>query len=212
MTTHSSIFNSLFNSDGPLEFREPSLASKIERQKGGEIFIPSYPLDVYSWQLSKPKKSPTMYRNIIAWYLKAAGLTGREIGEFLSISASRANQIALRTQKQIFKEYGSIANMGLLTKPEKQELEGEILAAHMFRGVRREMIAAEYALDRCIEQDLFVSSGALRIGRERYMAAYDKVAGTRCPCRYCTIFTKEDMGPYWTKDSEGKADDENKSA
>ncbi len=41
MTRHGSIFNSIFRSDGPLEFREPSLASKIEREKGGEIVIPS---------------------------------------------------------------------------------------------------------------------------------------------------------------------------
>lgn len=202
MATHSTIFNSLFSADGPLEFRKPTQASKIERQKGGEIAIPSFPTDVYSWRLNKPKKSPTMYRNVIAWYLKAAGLTGREIGEYLSISASRASQIALRTQKQIFSSHGSIANMEMLARTEK--LEGELLAAHMLQGMRREMMAAEYAIDRCFEQDMFVVSGALRIGRERYSAAYDKVAGTRCPCRYCAIFKHEELGTYWSEESNGK--------
>lgn len=201
MPAHSSIFNNLFCADGQLEFREPTVASKVERQKGGEIFIPSFPTDVYSWQLNKPKKSPVMYRNVIAWYLKAAGLTGREIGEFLSISPSRANQIALRTQKQIFSSHGNIANMEMLAKSEK--LEGEILAAHMLRGMRREMMAAEYALDRCFEQDSFVVSGALRIGRERYSKAYEKVAGTRCVCRYCAIFKHEELGAYWSEKSNG---------
>lgn len=203
MTTHSKIFNSLFSADGPLEFREPTLARKIEREKGGDIFMPSFPTDFHSWHLKKSKESPTMYRNIIAWYLKAAGLTGKEIGDFLSISASRANQIALRTQKQIFDTHGTISNMEILAKSEK--LDGEIKAAHMLRGMRQEMIAAEYALFRCIQQDSFVVSGALRIGRERYSAAYDKVAGTRCPCRYCAIFKNEEQGPYWSEDSNGKS-------
>ena len=199
MTTRSKTFNSLFGADGALEFREPVLARKSEREKGEDIIMPSFPADFHLWNLKKPKESPTIYRNIIAWYLKAAGLTGKEIGDFLSISASRANQLALRTQKQIFDTYGSIANMEMLAKSER--LDGEIKAAHMLRGMRQEMIACEYALFRCIEQDLFVVSAALRIGRERYSAAYKKVAGTRCPCRYCAIFKNEEQVPYWSEES-----------
>ena len=199
MPSHSTVFNTLFGNGAPLEFVEPKLASSIERKGGEELLLPKYPTEVYSWQVKRPKKSPTLYRNIIAWYLKAAGLTGREIGDFLSISASRANQLALRTQKQIFDAPWNIANMTMLSKNAGVELTGELLDAHLLRGVRREMIAAEYSLDRCIEQDTYAISAALRLGRKQYVAAYDKVAGTRCPCRWCScaVFANESLGPYW---------------
>lgn len=189
------MFNAVFGIGAPLEFVEPKLARNVERERGEELLFPWRTTDVYAWTIKRPKTSPTLYRNIIAWYLKAAGLTGREIGDFLSISASRANQLALRTQMQIFDASGNIANMMILSKSEN--LKGELLAAHVLRGVRREMIAAEYSLDRCIEQDIYVISAALRIARKQYVAAYDKVVGIKCSCRYCAIFANEGLGPYW---------------
>lgn len=195
VTSHANVFNSIFVTGTPLEFVEPKLASNIERKGGEELLLPRYPIDVYSWQVKRPKRSPTLYRNVMAWYLKAAGLTGREIGDFLSISASRANQIALRTQKQIFDAPWNIAYMTMLSK--SAGLEGEVLAAHVLRGVRREMIAAEFLLDRCIEQDTYAISAALRLGRKQYAVAYDKVAGVTCPCRWCVMFANESLGPYW---------------
>lgn len=191
------MFNTLFGSGTPLEFVEPKLASNIERKGGDELLFPRYPTDAYSWQVKKPKKTPTLYRNIIAWYLKAAGLTGREIGDFLSISASRANQLALRTQKQIFDAPWNIANLTMLSKSAGMELTGELLAAHLLRGVRREMIAAEYSLDRCSEQDTYAISAALRLGRKQYVVAYDRIAGIKCPCRWCAMLAHENLQPYW---------------
>ena len=201
--THAAIFNTLFGNGALLEFVEPKLAGNIERKGGEELLLPRYPRDVYSWQVKRPKKSPTLYRNIITWYLKAAGLTGREIGNFLSISASRANQLALRTQKQIFDAQWNIANMTMLAKNADAELTGELLDAHLLRGVRREMIAAEYSLDLCIEQDTYAISAALRLGRKQYIAAYDKVVAIKCPCKWCgcAVFANESLSPYW-QDSE----------
>ena len=89
------------NKESPLEFVEPTTARIKERGQGEELLAPHYPVDVYSWGIHRPPDSPTTYRNVISWYLKAAGLTGKEIGGYLSISASRANQLALRTQKQV---------------------------------------------------------------------------------------------------------------
>lgn len=186
----------------PLEFVEPKLASNVERNGSEELLLPRYPTNVYSWQIKRPKKSPTLYRNIIAWYLKAAGLTGREIGDFLSISTSRANQLALRTQKHIFDAPWNITNMALLSKSAGMELTGDVLDAHLLRGVRREMIAAEYSFDQCIEQDTYAISAALRLGRKHYVDRCDRLAGIMCPCRWCrcAVFANDNLDPYWIYD------------
>ena len=87
----------------------------------------------------------------------------------------------------------------MLSKTTGVELAGELLDAHLLRGMRREMIAAEYSLDRCIPQDTYAISAALRLGRKKFVAAYNKVAGIRCPCRWCSsvVFANESLCPYW---------------
>lgn len=182
--------------ESPLAFIEPKTARIKERNAGEELLFPQYPDSLNLWALKRPQKSPTTYRNIIAWYLKAAGLTGKEIGSFLSISASRANQLALRTRKQVGHIPWGITDMQTLAK--SANVDGQYLAAHLLRGTRHDMITAEFCLDRCIDQDPFVVSGALRLGRAAYASAYEKLAGIVCPCRWCTGPGMEpSLAPYW---------------
>lgn len=47
-------------------------------------------------------RSPSMHRNVIVWYLKAAGFTTATIASHLSISPSRVNALALRPRKQLY--------------------------------------------------------------------------------------------------------------
>lgn len=174
-----------------LVFVEPKFSGYIQKEYDRECKDLIFPIRQENSNLRwSAKKSPTLYRNIIAWYLKAAGLTGREVGEFLSISSSRASQLAARTRAQIFRTFFDMTG---------GELAGEILEVHLLRGTRIEMIAAECALSKfCSEQNIHAVSAALRIGREQYLASYEKISGIKCSCRLCALFDHENLGPYWT--------------
>lgn len=185
-----------FPSSRPLEFLEPRLAGRDERRKGAEaLLLPTYPDYIYGSGIKRPKPSASTYRNLMAWYLRAAGLSGQEIGQFLSISPSRANQVAHRAQVQACDSALCISRMRSYAAA--TDITGDILQAHMLRAMQHEMAAAEYCLSSALPQDTYAISGALRIGRQRYLDAYAGIQGLKCPCPLCTGFRQESLAPYW---------------
>lgn len=210
------MFNSLFGAE-PLEFRKPELARSIERREHDveDLLMPAYPIheDYWMhWPIKRPKKSDkTAYRNVIAWYLKAAGLSGPEVGNFLSLSASRANHLALRSRDQIFRYVSNRDSMQAIAdqSPKLYKREPEVpesfVVAHMLRASRNEMIVAEYVLSNlCMSSDSFVVSAALRLGRKTYLASYEALGGLKCPCRWCNQGVGgASLGSYWEESKEG---------
>lgn len=213
MPNTGKMFNALFGGD-PLEFRKPAMARNLERRGHDvdKLLVASFPVNEDYWQrwpFKRPKAGETTYRNVVAWYLIAAGLSGQEAGDFLSISASRASFLARRSRNQIFNYASNREHMREIAerlpsfRREQPEVPDEFFAAHMLRAARNEMIVAEYVLSiYCGQSDLFVISGALRRGRASYMAAYEALAGLKCPCMWCNRFVDgAPLGPYW--DIEG---------
>lgn len=179
-----------------LEFHEPTLARSKEIAADLPLLFPRYPFGGVSGLRDKLKVTATTYRNLVAWYLKAAGLSGAAVGDYLSISASRANGLASRSRKALFSSPWTKESMQFIA--EQESLSDEAMAAHRLAAMRIEMMAAEQALDKCSHNaDLRVVSGALRMGRAAYSSAYDTVAGTKCTCRMCSIAPNKSLGPYW---------------
>jgi hypothetical protein len=142
-------------------------------------------------------KNTFTYRNIITWYLKAAGFSGAAVASYLSISPSRANSLALATRKKIY----SGVTIGLMKfVGVKENLSSDELSIHMFKSMRQEMRAAEDALFFCRGADLFVVSGSLRLGRAAYIAAMGPVIDLKCSCSMCK-YQSNDLTPYWVEES-----------
>jgi len=182
----------------PLQFSVPTTARIKEDVLSQDLLFPRYGDGARGFKRGKFTDSPSMYRNVITWYLKAAGLTTAAIASHLSISPSRVNALALRTRKQLYSGM-TIDLMQWSAKEKKLSLEE--LPVHMFIAMKQEMWAAENALSYCIKADCRVMSGALRLGRAAYLAAMEPVVGLKCSCDLCK-FQSSDFTPYWFEESE----------
>ncbi len=193
------------NSEASLPFLHPDVASEAERRLEAEILWPVYTRAGHPRLNVHSRRGPPSYRNILAWYLRASGMTGTEIGEFLGMSSSRANQIAQRIQSRFLSPW-NIASMVASAKSDGIP-PGRELDAHLLMATRFEMWAAEDALARCSQQDIYAVSAALRIGRERYASAYEAVAGATCACRLCGTLAdnRRDTKPYWLEEDQSAA-------
>lgn len=138
--------------------------------------------------------SASMYRNILAWYLSASGLSSSAVAAYLDISVSRANALANNARHALFRSPWSIKMMSRAARSEG--VSAEDLPRHLFHARRTEMHAAEHALAVCLPCDLHVVSGALRLGRMAYQANYAALEGGRCNCRLCQS-ADWDSSPYW---------------
>jgi DNA-binding CsgD family transcriptional regulator len=178
----------------PLKFSTPTSARTKEQMVHGRPLIFADPSG-YSpgFRYEKFADSPSMYRNVITWYLKAAGLRTGDIAAHLSISPSRVNGLAMRTRKQLFSG-NTIETMRWLAKYDK--IPPEEIPSHVFSAVKNEMWAAENALARCISADLFVTSNSLRLGRAHYLVAMEIAQGVKCSCDLCSR-APYDFTPYW---------------
>lgn len=182
----------------PLQFSRPTTARIKEDVSSQDLLFPKYGDGARGFKHGKLTDSPSMYRNVITWYLKAAGLTTATIASYLSISPSRVNALALRTRKQL---YSGITIELMQWSGKKKKLSPEELSVHMFVAMKNEMWAAEHALSYCNKADCRVRSGALRLGRAAYVAAMDPVVGLKCSCDMCK-FQSSDFTPYWVEESE----------
>lgn len=146
----------------------------------------------------KIKDSESLYRNIIAWYLKAAGVKTTEIAKHLSISESRVKSLANRTKKQLYRGYNSIEHCAQEMKLDKKQGSFDETKAnrHLLSAALSEMQSAEYGLSMSIKADLLFVSKSLTIGRDAYMAQFNEIFGTKCNCRYCQIGLHE-INPFW---------------
>ena len=180
-----------------LQFSVPSSARIKEDVLSQDLLFPRYGDGARGFKHGKLTDSPSMYRNVIAWYLKAAGLTTATIASHLSISPSRVNALALRTRKQLYSGI-TVALMEWTGKEKK--LSPEELPVHMFVAMKDEMWAAEHALFFC-KTDVRVVSGALRLGRAAYLAAMESIVGLKCSCDLCKL-QSSDFTPYWVEESE----------
>ena len=181
-----------------LRFSSPATARIKEDVQSHDLLFPYYGDGTITFNHQKFTDSPSMYRNVITWYFKAAGLTTATIASHLSISPSRVNALALRTRKQLYSGL-SIELMHWAAK-EKSLSPGEI-PVHVFAAIKSEMRAAEHALSHCYKGDCRVVSGALRLGRAAYVAAMEPVIGLKCSCDLCKLQSAE-FAPYWGNETE----------
>lgn len=181
-----------------LQFSVPTTARVKEDALSRDLLFPRYGDGARGFKHGKLTDSPSMYRNVITWYLKAAGLTTATIASHLSISPSRVNALALRTRKQLYS--GITIELMQWTGKEKK-LSPEELPVHMFVAMKNEMWAAEHALAYCNKADCRVLSGALRLGRSAYLAAMESIVGLKCSCDICKL-QSSDFTPYWVDEAE----------
>lgn len=181
-----------------LQFSVPTTARIKEDVSGQDLLFPRYGDGARGFKHDKLTDNPSMYRNVIIWYLKAAGLTTATIASHLSISPSRVNALALRTRKQLYSGV-SIELMQWVGKEKK--LSTDELPVHMFSATKNEMWAAEHALYFCNSADWRVVSGALRLGRAAYVAAMEPIVGLKCSCDMCKL-QSSDFTPYWVEETE----------
>lgn len=168
-----------------LQFVKPTTARLKQYDQPDELLFPSGSWFVLSLQQKRLLGGASAYRNVLAWYLRAADISSKEIANHLSISRSRANAIALKTQKAFYNGPWTIAAMEGYAST--NALQNNQLQAHMVVARRVEMNAAESILDRCLHADWFAVSASLRIGRAAFQAALDSLGGEKCNCRMCVL-------------------------
>ncbi len=178
-----------------LEFVQPATAKLKAQPFQPEKWLHAHYSDVVlnAGQLLK-LATPSAYRNVLAWYLRAAGLPTADIANHLSISPSRVNAVALHAQKSFYKGAWNIAFM---TKEAKSlNLRNDQLASHMLLAKRDEMRIAEGVLDRCGSVSRAAISASLQLGRQAYLDAWKATAGVTCTCQMCRM-KQDGLAPYW---------------
>lgn len=188
-----------------LPFTKPTTAKAGEMQRGGaDLLFASFRCDESALTGEPLTTRKSTYRNILAWYLSAAGLASSAVAAYLDISVSRANALANTTRTALYRSPWSIRMMRSAARAEGIESLG--MAKHLFQVRRMEMHAAEHALAVCTPSDLLVVSGALRLGRGAYATELASFEGQRCACRLCKSIAR-DLSPYWedaTENSEAQ--------
>lgn len=132
-------------------------------------------------------------RNLLVWFLIAAGVRTSEVGTMFELSDSRCRQIATRAAHQHLS--------GMCTRPRSavvrklyekgmSPIERKI-GAMQYR--QEQMMAAEFLLHWYGHSAMILK--CLDIGRKSFSAAYAQVAGFRCGCRVCAGVT-EKARPY----------------
>lgn len=180
-----------------LEFIKPKAARPQDGAHGrGDLVRPVFN-DEHGGlgeQRLKGLRHETTWRNLIAWYLKAAGISTDEIATHLSLSQSRVNSLATKARKQFFDFPWSVQVAKFSAK--RDELHAQQAAAHVLRARRAEMQMAEHCLYLSSKSDLFVVSASLELGRRAYETALAATAGERCSCHLCR-FPHITLEPYW---------------
>ena len=135
--------------------------------------------DLQAQNLSKWKNMPSAYRNIVAWYLRAAGVSFKKIGVFLSLSSTRVSTLVTKVRQLVYSK-NRIRQWDIENAGAKESLSAEAFKNHALKQWHKEMVDAEYILSNLslleIEGDHFVISEALRLGRKVYSDAVERPA------------------------------------
>jgi hypothetical protein len=175
-----------------LEFKKPTVASNKGHSNGvGMLIVPVSLIrssELNANNLKKWNKMPSAYRNVIAWYLKGAGVPVKDIATFLSISSSRASALITKVRRLVYVH----STIHRLDKDfYKESVSPEVFKAHCLKQQYKEMIDAEYVLSMSslfgIQEDHYVVSEALRLGKQAYLESTEKLAGVTCDCFECSV-------------------------
>lgn len=138
-------------------------------------------------------RSPSMWRNVVALYLRAAQVPVKDIAVFLSITPSRTSAVIALARKRIY-AHRSGRRTAPFDRTGKAFSENEI-AAHYLRMDGEEMKAAEAALDAMLIGSggrIHVISAALTLGRNSFLQAQESLQGVKCPCLRCASVSTHD--------------------
>ena len=147
---------------------------------------------LFSEELSeKFRRVPSLWRNLVALYLRSAGVPTSEIASFLEISSSRVNGIVAKSRKLV----GGRASKAMRGKPTRsiflnsanQKFTKNEIAAHRLSADALCMAEAETALSRTYSVKHDVVSAAMKIGRARMTARQEAIGTEVCGCVLCTL-------------------------
>lgn len=149
-----------------------------------------HPYLVERSKLRSMAQSTSIWRNVVAMYLRGAQVPVKDIADILSITPSRTSAIISQARKRILTKAPSWHNKPPVSR-RGAEFTPEEIAAHRLWMDEIEMIAAESALsamfDAGNDQRVFVISLALTRGRERFKSARASVNGVVCTCLTCEL-------------------------
>lgn len=138
-------------------------------------------------------QSPSMWRNVVALYLRAAQVPVKDIAVFLSITPSRTSAVIALARKRIY-AHRSARRAAPFDRAGTAFSEDEI-TAHFLRMDGEEMKAAEAALDAMLIGSggrIHVISSALTLGQTSFLQAQESLQGAKCPCPWCATATTHD--------------------
>jgi hypothetical protein len=165
-----------------IEFIKPS----VQKQHVSGVVFADYPEKLtyrqnnwlgLDWQKVE-HRNPTIWRNVVAWYLRACGVPTGRIAQLLGLSESRALHVGRSARRIATKEPRPLTTINrMLRKQEAQglrALDPARRAKCVFDKRNADAADAELFLARCIEADLFVVSEALKLGRETLAQAHEQ--------------------------------------
>lgn len=189
-----------------LTFRKPVVAINASRADIANLQFAEDRSDGWNLRsfdeiLALRKTTPSLCRNIVAYYLRVSCVPIREIASQLSISNSRVSAVVAKGRRAVLKKsalatyrYPSYEKRAEPHMPKKAGVDllppftTQQRLDHRLREASREVADAEAALSWLHRgDDIYLVSTALSLGRAHFRAARLRVSGALCLCMSCKL-------------------------
>lgn len=181
--------------NGYLQFQNPkklrALAFSEERIKVGSVDL--LQLENYAKGKCQFDNDSPVLRNLLVWFLVAAGVPTATIAEMFEISASRCSTLARQSGEKYTAQYRSSKDIQNILKSSPDKDRACIALAY----AQREMMAAEYHL-RSGDYSKHVRK-CIAMGRAQFLQAFEALQGQQCMCQWCAnaAHKQHEVFVYW---------------